>query len=355
MPSTPVLPNQADALLLLCSGQPGPLTADRLIGILNGNESPELREETLRVLREGFEWNNWHRSPVADVCLKNNNVQLLKRICLEVDGGAHADWWLDRLCSFLHLPKAPLSTKELKGSGYLLAKWRMRYPAAFELLEFAHRLNPQHPALSDFPGNQQLDDTCPEGTVHYGMLQGLLFGWESMRNVLTHAQRVGPSLADQIADQYVDYAPDQRLLKFMREIKAPCMWAPNLPLDATPFALSPAPAELVKPLLKAYIDAGLVDIDAPVHVDHESVGGCRPLDIAIWAGASGAAVALLELGCRLDQVAVAYGNDPIRAATEQGRMSTATAITASMMRSRLGPISAARHETRRRRASAAIP
>lgn len=329
--------NLATDVLKLCRGEPGWLTPDQLIAILQGQKGEGLREVVLQVLREGVEWNRWDvRSPVADICVKHGNVRLLERICLELDDGKDAAWWLDQLCSYSYYhPGDILSSKQHKGSAYVLAKNRMRFPGSFELLQLAYRVNPAHESLFSHPGNQGLDDTCPEGTVHYGMLQGLLFGWERKSSVIAHAQRVGASLADQIADQYVDFEPDMRLLRYMREIKAPCEWAPGLALDAAPFALSPAPVKLVKPLLKAYMDAGLVDIDAPVHKDHDGVGTCRPLDIAIWAGASGAAAALIELGCRLDVVALCYGGDPIRSATEQGRMSTATSITEALMRRQL--------------------
>ena len=76
-------------------------------------------------------------------------------------------------------------------------------------------------------------------------------------------------------------------LQVLREHNVPIRRFEQIALDAQPYAMAcgtHATHESVKSLMQAYIATGDLDIDAPLHKQQFDVGGCLPLDGAIYAG-----------------------------------------------------------------------
>jgi len=333
-----------------------PLSAEELLDHIHGRTTQNAQAAMLQVLREGLPGDVVGLKGVtlsfAAFCLASGNIELLKQVAeAGPPDGYHRkrvltkSQWLDELCCIRNSTRARLSTI------YATILERLG-PASAEMLSFALKVSPDHPTIAEPRVDSSLANRFP-GNLHYALLHVALNGTVVPDDVLTRAKRVNQEPRSGVLDYFSKAAVE--CLKVMREHRIPVLPPPEQnakgemaqgSLDAMPFVIASgygAQYEVALELLRTYCAYSGVCYDTKLRETHRDVGGCLPLDVAIWAGASGPAAALIELGCNLDPqvVCTVYGGDPVRAAQEGNRPETAAAVAEALMRRKLADSSTA--------------
>lgn len=348
-----------------------PLSAEELLDNIHGRTTKNAQAAMLQVLREGLPGDvvglKGATLSFAALCLASGNIELLQQVAeAGPPDGYHRkrvltkSQWLDELCCVRN------STSCHPGTIFAAILERLR-PASAEMLRYALKVSPDHPAIAAPRVDLSLASRFP-GNLHYALLHVALNGTVVPEDVLIRAKRVNQEPRSGVLD-YLSKAAVE-CLKVMREHRIPVLppaeqnakgEAVQVGLDAMPFVTASgygAEHEVALELLGTYRAYAGVSYDNRLRESHRDVGGCIPLDVAIWAGASGPAAALIELGCNLDPaiVCTVYGGDPVRAAQEGNRPETAAAVAEALMRRRIADTPTSAESTpavaaRRRRAA----
>jgi len=212
-----------------------------------------------------------------------------------------------------------------------------------EMLRFALQVAPEHPALAAPEVAPAVPEQFP-GNVHYALLHVASNGPVGVDTVFQRARQVQQPPRSRVLDHVSRAA--LLCMAVLRERGVPVVVPEaqavrgnmeSAELDAMPFVLAAgfgADYEVALDLLRTYRAYSGIAFDVNLRETHQDGGGCMPLDVAIWAGASGPAAALIEHGCSLDpaRLCTVYGGDPVRAAQEGYRLETAAAVIEALMR-----------------------
>jgi hypothetical protein len=348
-----------------------PLSAQEMLGHIHGRTSKNEQAAMLQVLREGLPGDVVGLKDATlsfgALCLACGNGELLKQVAdAGPPDGFHRkrtltkSQWLDELCCVRNSTSCHPSTI------YATILERLG-PASAQMLRYALDVSPDHPCIAAPRVDQRLASRFP-GNLHYALLHVALNGTVVPDDVLIRAKRVNQEPRSGVLDHFSKAAVE--CLKVVREHRIPVLPPAEqdykgemvqVGLDAMPFVTASgygAEYEVALELLRTYWAYSGVSYDAKLRESHRDVGGCIPLDVAIWAGASGPAAALIELHCNLDPAVVCtvYGGDPVRAAQEGNRPETAAAVAEALMRRRIAdspssPKSEPTAAARRRRVS----
>jgi len=342
------------------------LTADELLDHLHGRTSVNEQAAMLRVLREGMASEPGEPLPsFAAYCLECGNAALLMKVAdagtppgFNARHGHSQSEWLDELCC--------VSTATHNRPHNIFATILEQFPScSVEMLRYALEVSPGHPAIAAPDVAPSASSRFP-GNLHYALLHVALNGPVAVDTARQRARQV----QQQPRSRALDHVSRTALLclAVLRERGIPV--APpdeqsadgsmqSVGLDAMPFVVATgygAEYEVALELLQTYRDYAGISFDVRLRETHWDVGGCIPLDVAIWAGASGPAAALIELQCNLDPQVVCsvFGGDPVRAAQEGRRPETAAAVAEALMRRKLAgapaTVPARTASARRRRA-----
>jgi hypothetical protein len=324
-------------------------TEQQLLDHLHGRTSPELQDLVIDALRGGFAHRATGTQTVsfAHLCIALGNFELLRRVVrsgppqtrrFEKLGDSPAAW-LDWLCS--HSYQGSQLNGIAQSNGYDTVLKTLR-PDSVKLLRLAYELEPTHRCLvQEAQGCIPVrDETSYPGNFHYALLHLALNGSTSTSQVHSQARKKEPFRMHDHGRGLEMHAAALECLAFLRSVDSVPWLSEKLPLDAMPFVTAfnlGSRYDDVRALMEAYRDMGLLDINECIHPARRTFGGDIPIDAAISAGASGAAAALIDMGCDISasKVAQRHGGDLIRMATELGRPETKAAVVQALMRRQL--------------------
>jgi hypothetical protein len=271
----------------------GPGGARRLatfVAIIRGDRGVEAARAIMKVIKSGFESPTkrlGERMSFARLCRAHSNIAALRSL---VDAGAphlyemeapktRADW-LQELCTWNHEAQGAMANL------YGIALYPLS-SSSRAFLELAYEGDPAHNWVT--------------GTLHLELLWNALSEpGATIDQAATLARQIKPEYPKLPADAHERLAAALDCIEFLREAKAPCL---QKPMDASPFALAYGlgrQKDVVKPVMQAYMEAGILDIHRTLDPELPDVGGASALEAAVWARNAGAAVALVELGADID-------------------------------------------------------
>lgn len=279
--------------------------ADAVARLLHGSEGAAVAARAMAAVEHGL-WSRdvgprdlANRRSLAQWVIIHDNIAALRALVQAGPPAGHelaispGQAWLDHLCCFT------TANTCVKASLYTLAASTIGAGSA-DALALAHEMSPDDRDLRG-PKQSSYPPFAALGGLHYRLLWATLSGLGSnLNDAVLRATTLNPEpLVRDRSMEELRLRYGSSCLTFLRSIGAPCGRYDGEPLDATPFVLAfgaGAEKQNVAPLMKIYASEGLVDFTKHVPEHLPQVGGSMPLEIAVWAGNSGAAVALFELG-----------------------------------------------------------
>lgn len=358
------------------------LAGDELVAIVHGHRGESRQKAALDIIRAGFKIKIFgsafsQRKSFIAACIKRGNTSLALQMAqagppATVGGkpwtpprspskqatgrppvgagqSAHARW-LDFLCSYEYEASRSRLVDESDIYGTLLAtlgEVLMAEEASplIQLLRLAYTLEPNHPCYEQPTVPPSLKTQLP-GNFHNALVHAALFGPLTLESAVIAARSTVSAKAVLTPLALTVHESAMAMLRCLHEMKAPRPTRMDgLPMDALPFAVasnvptSRDPHEVLVSLLRRYVDAGWVDLDARFDGFHADTRDCFPLDVALWAGGP-AAAAFIDAGCNLDNPALVANQSDLglveTAMHHSTRPETGPMVAAAVMRRRVG-------------------
>lgn len=357
------------------------LAGGELVAIVHGHRGDSRQQAALDILRRGFKLKifgsafSQHKSFIG-ACTKRGNTALALQLAkagppVVVAGkpwaaprkpgkqamgkppageaqSAHAQW-LDFLCSYEYEESRSRLVMESDIYGTLLDTLGEVILSAensplVELLRLAYTLAPKHPCFEKptVPASKQ---TQLPGNFHNALLHAALFGPSTLENAVICARSTTSSKAVVTPLALAVHESAMAMLRCLQEMKAPRPTRMDgKPMDALPFSVAADvpcagdPQSVLGSLIRWYVEAGWVDLNARLDDFHDDTRDCFPLDVSLWAGGP-AAAAFIDAGCNLDNPALMVNQGDLglveAAMHHSSRPETGPMVAAALMRRRM--------------------